>query len=636
MMHMLRKAAAFIMFAVLIGAFAISMGGNNYFDRYRKQTIASVGSVDITPDQYDRAYRRVLDGLSQRAGHRISSQEAKSFGLPNRVLQGIIQDAAVDWEAEKLGLGVSDAGLRQSITNAQMFQDAARNVQPAKISTVFAADRLQRALLRAGVQGRSDQAAVAGRLRKERPSSKGAAGSLQPLSETSSARFSTSRFPQKRPGTIEAPSEATLKTFYDERKAQFMAPEFRKVAVLAITAQTIASRMTVSDDELKAEYDAKAADYAVPERRKIELIPFKTRAAADAAHAELKAGKRFLDVAKEAGFKQPELDIGLVSKKEFAKKFATNDAIIEEAFTTDKGWTSRPVDGPLSTVIMRVLEIVPGQEKSFAEVKEQIRADLLKARSTAESSKLIKAFEEDRATGVVLADSAKKLNLPLEEVTFDRTGKGPGGKPVELAGVPVAAIVDAAFKSDVGVENDALRVPGGGYAWYEVEEIVKPRQKPFDEVKSDVEAAWRKDQIRTQLAEKARDLVARLNRGEPIADVAKSAGAEVKTSQPVKREGSGDGLPTAAVGQAFTLGEHGASSAASADGEARVVFEVEKIVLPPPLNEAQARGIEQQLARQLGDDNYSAYLSGIMKTAGVSVDHKTFASVVGGSYEGGE
>jgi peptidyl-prolyl cis-trans isomerase D len=623
------------MFAILIGAFAISMGSNNYFDRYRRQTIASVGSVDITPDQYDRAYRRVLDGLSQRAGRRISTQEAKSFDLPNRVLQGMIQDAAVDWEADKLGLGVSDAGLRQSITNAQMFQDGSGTFSQQKYeqflqqigySAPFFEQEYKGDLIRRQLQGVFEKSGVLPKALLEAYNRFG--------NEQRTLLYFT--LPAEAAGAIEAPSEATLKTFYDERKAQFTAPELRKVAVLPITPQSIAGRMTISDDDLKAEYNAKSADYAVPERRKIELIPFKTRAAADAAHAELKAGKGFLDVAKEAGFTQPELDIGLVSKKEFAKKFATSDAIIEEAFTTDKGWTSRAVDGPLSSVLMRVLEIIPGEDKSFAEVKDQIRADLLKARSTAEASKLVKAFEEDRASGVVLADSAKKLHLPLEEVTFDRSGKGAGGKPIEIPGVPAAALVDAAFKSDVGVENDALRVPSGGYAWYEVLDIVKPRQKPFEEVKTEVEAAWRKDQIRSKLAEKARDLVARLNRGEPIADVAKSAGAEIKTSQPLKREGSGDGLPTAAVGQAFTLGEHGASSAASADSESRVVFEVEKIVLPPPLNEAQARGIGQQLARQIGDDSYSAYLSGIMKTAGVTIDDKTFAKISGGSYEGGE
>jgi peptidyl-prolyl cis-trans isomerase D len=624
------------MFAVLIGAFAISMGGNNYFERYNQQTVAKVGSEAITPEQYRRAYERVLESLSQRAGRRISASEAKAFGLPNRVLQGLIQDAAIDSEAHKLGVGISEAGIRQSITTAPMFQD--------QKTGAFSQDKYQQFLQQIGYSAPGFEQEYKGDLIRRQI--RGVFDTSGVLSKTLLEAYNRYGNEQRTlayftlapeaAGAIDTPSEDALKAFYEERKTQFMAPEFRKVAVLSITPQTVGSKIAIAEDELKAEYAAKASQYSVPERRKIELIPFKTRAAADAAYQQLKAGKDFLDVAKEAGFKQPDLDIGLVSRKEFSQKYPTSEAIIKEAFSTDKGWVSKVADGPVSSVIVRVLEVIPGQEKSFEETKEQIRADLAAARSKAELSKAIKAFEEDRATGVVLADSARKLGLPMEEVAFDRTGKSADGKAAALSGVPVSTVVDAAFKSDVGVENEALRLPGGGYAWFEVQDIVKPRQKPLDEVKADVEAAWRKEQVRTKLVEKARELVGRIEKGEAIAAVAQSVGLEVKTSKPLKREGSEPGVPPAAIAQAFSLAEGGAGSAMPGDGATRTVFQVEKIALPPPLNEIEARGLEQQLANQIGEDNFSEFLGGITKTAGVSVDQKTFTAVVGGAYDGGD
>jgi peptidyl-prolyl cis-trans isomerase D len=635
MMKMLRKAAAFIMFAILIGAFAISMGGNNYFDRYTQQTVAKVGSAAITPEQYRRAYQRYLENISQRAGRRISSQEAKAYGLPNRVLQELIQNAGVDLEADKLGVGLSEAGLRNAIVETSTFQDPPGTFSDKKYqqflqqigyNAPYFEHEFRGDLIRRQIRGIFDNSGVISKALIEAFNRYG--------NEKRTLAYFT--LPGEAAGSIDAPSDDALKTFFEDRKSLFMAPEYRKIAVLAITPQTVASKIAVSDDELKAEYTAKAAQYAIPERRKIELIPFKSRAAADAAYARLKAGKDYLDVAKEAGFKQPDLDIGLVSKKEFSQKFATSDAIINEAFSTDKGWVSRVADGPLSSVIMRVLDVVPGHDKSFDEAKEQIRSDLSAARAKNEQSKLIKAFEEDRATGVAIADSAKKLGLPVEEATFDKTGKAADGKAVSISGVPVATLVEAAFKSDVGVENEALRLPSGGYAWFEVQDIVKTRQKPLEEVKADVEAAWRKDQIRAKLNDKARDLVARLDRKEPIAEVAKSSGVEVKTSQPLKRQGSEQGLPSAAVGQAFSLGEGGASSAIGGDGVSRVVFQLTKVTPPEPLSEAQAQGLEQQLSAQIGDDNFTQYLSRITKDAGVTIDQKALTAVVGGSYDGGE
>jgi peptidyl-prolyl cis-trans isomerase D len=634
MIKILRKAAVFLMFAILIGAFAISMGGNNYFERYSQQKVATVGSEAITPEMYRRAYERYLENLSQRAGRRVTATEAKAFGLPNRVLQSLIQDAAIDLQAHQLGVGISEAGIRQSITTAPMFQDPKTGafnpnkyqqfLQQIGYSAPAFEQEYRGDLIRRQIRGIFDNSGVISKTLLDAYNS--FANEQRTL-----AYFTLS---PEAAGAIDAPSEDALKAFYEDRKTQFMAPEFRKLAVLSITPQTVGSKISITDDELKAEYAAKSAQYSVPERRKIELIPFKTRAAADAAYQQLKAGKDYLDVAKEAGFKQPDLDIGLVSKKEFAQKYPTSQAIINEAFSTDKGWVSRVADGPVSSVILRVLEVVPGEEKSFAETKEQIRADLSAARGKAELAKAIKAFEEDRATGVVLADSAKKLGLPMEEATFDRAGKAPDGKAVALSGVPVSTLVDAAFKSDVGVENEALRLPSGGYAWFEVQEIVKPRQKPLDEVKADVEAAWRKEQVRTRLVEKARELVGRIEKGEAIAAVAKSAGLEAKTSKPLKREGSEPGVPPSAISQAFSLPEGGAGSAMSGDGATRTVFQVEKIAPPAPLNEMEARGLEQQLASQIGEDNFSEFLGGVLKTAGVSVDQKTFTAVVGGAYDG--
>ncbi len=634
MMHMLRKVAVAVMFAVLIGAFAISMGGNNYFDRYNHPAIAKVGSVEITPEEFERAYQRTLENLNARSGQRITASQAKTLGLPERVLQELIQESAMDFEAAKLGLGLSQAGLGEAIKNNGIFQDASGKFSPDKYQQLLQRNSYSELgfeheyrgdLIRRQIQGIFSTSGIV-------PNALVDAFNRYINEQRVIAYFTLGAGDA---GTIEPPSDAALQSFYEGHKTQFMAPELRKVAALAITPQAIASRISIPEDELKAEYDAKTANYAVPERRKIEIIPFQTKEAAEAASSALSAGKDFADAAKDTGFAHGDIDLGAVSKKEFSEKFATNDAVLKEAFELKNGEISKPVNGPLSWDIIRVSEIVPGQERSFGEVKDQIRSDLLKTRGTAETAKLTKAFEDERNAGVQLPDIAKKLNLPLEEVTLDRNGNGPDGKPVQLASVPVPALAAAAFKSDVGVENEALRLPGGGYAWFDVQEGVKARQKPFEEVKAAVEEDWRKDQIRTKLAEKSRDLVARLNRAEPIADVAKSVGAEVKTSQALKREGSEPGLPPTVIAQAFSLAEGGASSAAGSDGQSRAVFQVAKVIPPGPMQEAAARPLEQRLSSQIAEDNFVEYLTGVQKAAGVTVDRKNFAAAAGGgSYDG--
>src|SRR5262249_16162470 len=101
-------------------------GGNNYFDRYTHSSIAKVGSVEITPQQYQRAYERSLESFSARAHQRITAQQAKMLGLPQSVLAGLIQDAAIDVDARNLGLGLSQEGLRKAIMDVEAFQDGGK------------------------------------------------------------------------------------------------------------------------------------------------------------------------------------------------------------------------------------------------------------------------------------------------------------------------------------------------------------------------------------------------------------------------------------------------------------------------------------------------------------------------------
>ncbi len=635
MMHMLRKAAVAVLFAILIVAFAISMGGNNYFDRYTHPSVAKVGSIEITPDKYERAFQRTLENLSNRAKQRISQAQARALGLPQQVLQGLIQEATLDYEAQKLGLGLSKQGLGETIEANQAFQDSAGKfdlkkyeafLQRIGYSKTFFEQEFKSDIIRRQLQGLFLTSGIVPKTMLDAYN--------RYLNEQRTVAYFT--LPAGAAGTVDAPSEEALKSFYEDHKMQFMAPEFRKVAVLAVTPQTVAAKIGIPDEEVKALYDSKPGNYAVPERRKVEIIPFKSKEAAEAAGTQLTGGKSFADVAKAAGFQTGDIDLGGVSKKELGEKFSANDAILDAAFSLKKGKFSQPIDGPLSWVIVRVDEIVPGREESFDAVKAGIRESMVKTKSAEESSKLVKSLEDERAAGLSLRDIAKKLSLPLEEVMLGRKGEGLDGKPAQLASAPAGMVADAAFKSDPGVENEALRLQGGGYAWYDVEDVVKARQKPFDEVKADVEADWRKDQIRTKLTAKARELVERLNHGEKIAGVAKSVGAEAKTSQPIKRDGNAEGLPQSAIAQAFSLTADGASSALGGDGESRAVFKVEKVAAPGPLTEMASKTLEQRLSQQIAEDNFTQYLTGVQKIAGVTIDRKSFAAVASGGGGGND
>ena len=94
-------------------------------------------------------------------------------------------------------------------------------------------------------------------------------------------------------------------------------------------------------------------------------------------------------------------------------------------------------------------------------------------------------IEDERAGGASLEEAATKLKLPV--TTFDavdRFGRDPTGKPV--VNLPRGAdIMNAAFSTDVGVDNDPIAADGG-YVWYDVAGITPAHERPLDEVKGDL------------------------------------------------------------------------------------------------------------------------------------------------------
>ena len=96
----------------------------------------------------------------------------------------------------------------------------------------------------------------------------------------------------------------------------------------------------------------------------------------------------------------------------------------------------------------------------------KIKQAIAESASRSKIGELRDKIEDERAAGATLAEAGKKLGLKAREIdAVDRAGNAPDGKPVpDLPKTP--DVVAAAFTSDVGVDNDALQLPDGGYLYY--------------------------------------------------------------------------------------------------------------------------------------------------------------------------
>ncbi len=152
-------------------------------------------------------------------------------------------------------------------------------------------------------------------------------------------------------------------------------------------------------------------------------------------------------------------------------------------------------------------------------------------------------IEDERAAGSTLAEAAKKLGLKAVNIeAIDRSGRAPDGKAV--AGLPQTPnVINAAFSSDVGVDTEALQLPSGGYLYFDVTGITPSRERTLDEVKDQVTARWRDDEIGKRLQTKSDELLGKLKAGTAFAQVASDAGLKVETAADLQRGKPGGFVP---------------------------------------------------------------------------------------------
>ena len=227
----------------------------------------------------------------------------------------------------------------------------------------------------------------------------------------------------------------------------------------------------VPDEDVKQIFDTYRNRYITPERRHIEQMAFPSMAEAQAASERIKGGLTFSALAAERGLKEQDLDLGTVPKSTII-----DPAVADAAFSLKDGEVSAPVQGRFGAVIVTVSKIIPEEAKTFADVAPQIRNEIALARVKKTVLDIHDKIEDARAGGASLEEAAQKLKLPV--VTYDaidRSGRDPAGKPIE--NLPHAAeVVNAAFATDVGVDNDPLEADGG-YIWYDVTGITPARER---------------------------------------------------------------------------------------------------------------------------------------------------------------
>lgn len=626
MLQVLRKGAAGWVAKIFLGLLVLSFAVWGIADVFRVggsvNSAARVGSQDIPVEAFRRAYTNEIRRVSEQARRPITPEIARISGFGERVLGNLINEAALDQQVNALGLTVSDDEVAREISTDEMFRGPTGAFDRARFDEIMRSNNLREADYITLQRAFTARKQLTDALTVNFTAPAALREALHAYGSDSRSISFVTLVPEP-PSSVPAPAETALRTFFDERKASFAAPEYRRLALLTLDVASIAATKTLSDADLQAYYDKNKPNYVTQEKRSIEQLTFPSLEEAKAASDRIKAGGLFEQEMVLRKITPKDAFLGNLTKAEmFDRKIA------DAAFALQPNTVSDPVEGAYMTVLLRVTGVAEEQVKAFADVKEDLRKVMAEEAAKADLQSLHDRIDEARLGGSTLDEIAKAQNLKVRLVdSVDATGKGPNGQP--LAGAPDPAVLSGAFQADVGAENDPV-VVGDGYVWYEVREVTAGRPQTFEEARVQVDARWRQEEIGKRLTARADALLGELNAGRTFDQVAAANGLEVEQAE-TTRTGGAPAITQAQANAVFAAPAEGFGKTAENDQGARLVFHVTaENTRPFDPKAADTTGQAGRIAEGLGQDVVSSFVSQLRNTLGASVDQAAVARVVGG------
>jgi len=527
---------------IVIAAFVASLFvfGSSGFDQgaERADAVATVNGEKISRRQYQDRFQGYLEMYSRGNQGRLTAELAEQLGLPQRVVDELVTEAAVVQRAQKEGLGLSDEEFNASVHAMREFQDngrfsmdryrrflQSRGVEAEQELRRYLTLRKVQRLIVGGVRVTDSEVEQAWGLRREEVRTAWALVELAPLVTAATA------------------GDEELAEYLKSHPDEFKQPERRKVQYVTLVTKDFKPKP--SDAEVEKYYTEHIKEFETPRelqarhalvrvgetggseaedraREKIATLIKRARAGED-------FGKLAREISEDPGSKDKGGDLGWVSPGMMVPQFE------QALFALRKGEVSpEPVRTPFGFHAIKVTDVREASRKPMKEVAQQIRDRL--AAEAADGAAKAKAGEIRPAlqSAKDFTAEARKLGLSPIETTMARIGRPPG--------MPAAdTLEEAAFGLAIGGVTPPVNTPAG-WVVLKVTDTIPAGVPPLAEIRDRVTAAVKRSKAETVAAARVKQLADDAKGGD-LPAAARKAGATVGDAARFSRAKPAEKLP---------------------------------------------------------------------------------------------
>ena len=611
-----------IFIALLAGSFAV-WGIEDMLRGGNSETLAKVGDREIGSYEFSEAFNRQLSVYSRRLGETVTPDRARQLGIDRQILGDLMRDAALDSQAAALGITMPERAVAQRVADSPQFQGA---------NGSFNADSFRNLLRQNGFSEEQFFATERASMTRQVISQPLTTEAVVPntlvelIWKHRTEQRDAAYFEFTLSDGAKQPTDANLKSLYDENPDLFREPERRSMAIVALTPDAIMSGIEVSEDDLKRQYEATKKQLAAAETRTVLQIPFDNEADAIAAARKIKDGTSFEDIAREQGKTEADISLGTV-----AKSAIPDLAVAEAAFALADGAVSEPVKSRFSTVLLKTKIVGTSGARSLDEMRDELATAVRAAKARDQLLDLHDKFEDARASGATLEEAAAEIGIKVANVgPVALNGTDKDGKAVAVPGH--SSSLATAFDTEIGLEISPLTDGDDGFTWLETRDIIATSVPAFNEIKDKVADTWKAREAASATRKQAEDLVAKLRSGTPIADLAKTENAEVRTINGVRRNQNNAAFNAADVAALFSVAEDGKAFSIANDGKsAKIIASTPVLGTGYNSNSEEAKAIRQVLETNLSNDLYAEYVNALQEQIGVTINDSVWARLASGA-----
>ncbi|MFH1044550.1 MAG: SurA N-terminal domain-containing protein [Pseudomonadota bacterium] len=585
------------------------------------QNLAEVAGQQITLQEFAQAQREQQEQMRSLLGRNFDPALVDTPEKRAELLDGLIQQRLLALKAVKSHLNVSDGQLRAMIAALPAFQENGR----------FSKARYD-ALLRA--EGMSDVAFEA-RLRRDVQMQQlnGAVADSSLVAKTQVERMLAIQGQQREVAEVLLSSEQfagevklapdAVKSYYDSHKTEFQVPEQVRAEFVVLSAQALAALETVSEADVRSWYDSNMGakfEARVAAKKTAEDLLAQLRAA-PAKFAEL--AKQY---SQDLGSKDKGGDLGFFARGAMVKPFeeatfALKQGQMSDIVETDFGFHIikltgiKPDNGgePEQRQASHILIKAPVAAKDFQAMRADIETDLKKQR-------LGKKFAEAAETFANLAyeqpDSlqpiADKFGLKIQQSEW-LTRRADAASGV----LNNQKMLRALFSPDVLKSKHNTEVVEAGTDLLLVARVIEHKPatvRPLDEVKAEIERKLIEKESMTLARKRGAAKYAELQQG-------KDAGLAWGAAQIVGRQDKPAVHPDAlkAIFSADTS-KLPVYLGVELRDRGYGFYRISRVIDAAPADEARRKSMQDQLARQVAEQDYAAYLASIRARAKIEIN----------------